>query len=373
MKGIKRINWLERLTLVLWTLTFFSHFFSKIAINYYSIDKLVFAAFMLTAFFRFRMQLVDVSFKTPLKYFGGFIVLSALVNGFYAINLNNYTLLWHSINLFAFYLFSIVCYIIIKSDERDRYIHFFLKASMFGLGITFILMLFGYRWGLFFNPNQLGRLTVFLSSIVLILSYSNTFLLPKYFIPITIGLGAAISIGTNRRAALLGFAVLLLIELIRNTRVASLSVMVCIVFLSIYYLSPYQSAGDNIVQLENRWSENDPEDTFLGRGLGRIIDNPNYILFGAGEGADDRFESIIGKYHEIHATYGNILFNYGFLGFILFVTYQLKMMEGQYYYLWLLLPILVYTTFHNDIRCIYFLILPFLFNTKMMVSGHSPG
>jgi hypothetical protein len=61
------------------------------------------------------------------------------------------------------------------------------------------------------------------------------------------------------------------------------------------------------------------DDNLSSRGYFRIVENPQYVLLGAGEGALYRFVGprerlMIADYPEIHSTFGTILFSYGLVG-----------------------------------------------------------
>lgn len=56
------------------------------------------------------------------------------------------------------------------------------------------------------------------------------------------------------------------------------------------------------------------------RGYNRLLEYPNYLLFGSGQGSDYRF----GSTHEIHSTWAGVIFYYGVVGFFLFFLFLWK-------------------------------------------------
>ena len=85
------------------------------------------------------------------------------------------------------------------------------------------------------------------------------------------------------------------------------------------------------------------------RGYLRILDFPQYLLFGAGQGLDDRFNSP----YEIHSSLVSILFYYGLVGLILFLVAVYKLFKNKMNIL-LLSPIFIYGLFTFGLRAPYF-------------------
>jgi O-antigen ligase len=72
------------------------------------------------------------------------------------------------------------------------------------------------------------------------------------------------------------------------------------------------------------------------RGYTRIIDYPQYLIFGSGQGLDERFyltsDVINGQTiyfsFEIHSSFVAILFYYGIIGFILFILFLYRIFKN---------------------------------------------
>lgn len=94
------------------------------------------------------------------------------------------------------------------------------------------------------------------------------------------------------------------------------------------------------------------ENIMQERAYQRIIDYPNYLLLGAGEGGRDRFESVWrGKNQEIHSNFGTILFSYGVVGFFLFCLYFKRTMTGAPVGIWIIvMGPMVYGITHQGLR-----------------------
>ena len=90
------------------------------------------------------------------------------------------------------------------------------------------------------------------------------------------------------------------------------------------------------------------DDSIMGRGYDRILDYPQYLLFGAGEYALERFPGVV---HEIHSTVGTVIFSYGFVGTLILGTFVWLLFRrvglSQMLYA---LPAFVYGGVHNGTR-----------------------
>ena len=97
-------------------------------------------------------------------------------------------------------------------------------------------------------------------------------------------------------------------------------------------------------------------DSLAGRGYDRMINNPEFLLFGAGEGGFERFESA--QPGEVHSSFGTILFAYGLPGLVLFSLFLVMVMRRCGGSRWLLLlPALAYGLTHQGVRFAMFWVL----------------
>ncbi len=104
-------------------------------------------------------------------------------------------------------------------------------------------------------------------------------------------------------------------------------------------------------------NENDNDNNLEGRNYNRIWENPEYLIFGAGESGYGRFGN---DTNEIHSTFGHILFSYGFVGLILFVSSLLKVTLDSFRIISIIFLIfLMYTLTHNVLRWPLFWVLPY--------------
>jgi hypothetical protein len=107
-----------------------------------------------------------------------------------------------------------------------------------------------------------------------------------------------------------------------------------------------------VSRLENIGEESD--DSAQGRGYNRILDNPEYLLIGAGEGGYNRFHDTAIPL-ELHSTIGTLIFSYGIpgLGIFLFLLYSIGRNNNPYVF-FLLALVIVYGVVHQNIRFTHF-------------------
>jgi hypothetical protein len=84
------------------------------------------------------------------------------------------------------------------------------------------------------------------------------------------------------------------------------------------------------------------------RKVARLVENPRYLVLGAGEGAN---EPRFGVRAEVHSTVGTLLFSYGIPGTLLFAWFFRNLIRADVKTsLLLLLPLFVYGIAHNGLR-----------------------
>ena len=95
--------------------------------------------------------------------------------------------------------------------------------------------------------------------------------------------------------------------------------------------------------------END--DSAEGRGYLRIVHYPEYVFFGAGEGAFGRF----GEPRELHSGIATLIFSYGVGGTLLFFTFVGAVFNRlPWYYFAYIFIIILYGLTHQNIRFTHF-------------------
>jgi len=103
-------------------------------------------------------------------------------------------------------------------------------------------------------------------------------------------------------------------------------------------------------KIEKTFLGQEDDDSFAGRGYDRILNHPEFLLFGAGEGLFERFNSQLAGV-EIHSTYGSLLFSYGIIGALFFALFLIRVFRENFLSnLYVLLGFSLYGLTHNGIR-----------------------
>lgn len=186
--------------------------------------------------------------------------------------------------------------------------------------------------GFFNNPNQLGYYS--LINLAIIAVTSREVRTSRSFLAIVIIINIFLAMLSNSKAAVISGVVIIAPMLLRffakkrvkktrlNLFIALLPIV--LIVLMLYGSSIVSFTGSVYRNTQRRLSAigMDSDDDITGRGYGRIVLYPEFILYGAAEGIgplndpryDDPFMS-----GELHSTFGTLLFSYGFIGLSAFL------------------------------------------------------
>ena len=212
----------------------------------------------------------------------------------------------------------------------------------------------------FNNPNQLGYYSLLIITIVLL--FPDQLYKWQSILIVFIGIiGSALSLS---KASILGMAVLAICYSIWGTKKKSLkkaliqAFLYALFFAVVYWIffSDSRIVYNNsfLYMLRNRiLNMNNENDTELGSGRGydRIYEMGIHFLWGMGEGAFYRYESLNG--YEVHSTYINLLVSYGVIGFASYFWLLIKALNRKGSLLRNIAcfsGVLVYGITHNGIR-----------------------
>jgi hypothetical protein len=220
----------------------------------------------------------------------------------------------------------------------------------------------------FNNPNQLGYWS--LLSLCLLWCIAGKVKIKWYIqAPTVIFLlyttGVALS-----KSGMISAAFLCVLHLVKKPR---------LLFVAMLALAPAYLMLENTTlverintRLENIGQQSD--DTLETRGYGRIVDYPQYLALGAGEGGVYRFSSEFDTTHEMHSTLGTVLFSYGLVGLTIFAAaiwylYRVSS-DGRFLYV---LPAFLYGFTHQGLRFSFFwLLLSVIAISSSLNEGGSP-
>ena len=303
--------------------------------------------------------------KNSLKWFVIYVVIVNTV-WFIFIDQSNekpFPSIFHSaFYIYNFFVFGIALLLYERFGKR------FILYTAYSLGVSLIVQA---AWAvatnaavsrspLFFNnPNQLGYYAL-LGGTVLTLIASKIrinllFQMTAYF---SFGLLCLVS---SSKAAMAGALLLILFAFV-NQGLLNIKQMIAIglvVLIGNYFIANVQLGKELFSYSTSRFETigESGDDSAEGRGYDRIVNNPEYLLLGAGEGGYYRFATAI-KLHEIHSTFGTVLFSYGVIGFYLFITFLFQIYKGGRLFNFLYsLPAFIYSITHQGLRSTLFWIL----------------
>lgn len=240
---------------------------------------------------------------------------------------------WYLIILDSSYMMSTVYWIfnllffLLMTNLNQVQINFFYEKLLFLIPFSYIVEIiiwainlgrydFEPRYnGLFNDPNQMAFWVLSSCAIYLYISGSNFKKIIVYF------LALFLILLTMSRSASIGFLMLTLGLIFSQKGDLNKRIFVFIgtlvIFGSLSYFLYSLGVFDSIVL---RFIEGlDQRDSQVeGRGLFNFLDYPQYLIFGAGQGAHWLYNP---TGNEIHSTWLGILFYYGIIGISLFLIF----------------------------------------------------
>lgn len=307
---------------------------------------------------------------TRLFLWFAFVIYSLFLNLCYSILEQDVRLVIPSIYLIYNFLFLLsICYLAahkLLTTTRVVILGFVVSLSL--IFQASLLPSDSARMRLMFNnPNQLASYVMLISAFVsyfvikgygslivkMKLMYTFSMTVNFYIILATLSVGAILIIPT---------VISLLIFVFYKKYIPALLLIFSVLFFS-FGLLLFQNDGiseDIFNRIDNK--ENNNIGIIEERGYDRILNHPEYIFLGAGEGALHRFKSfLIDDYFqlELHSTLGTLLFSYGFFGLFSFLYICFKQRK-DYVFLIILLALMPYLLTHNSLRHPFLLIILFL-------------
>ncbi len=263
----------------------------------------------------------------PIKCCLCFLFYVMLINGVFSILKQNWEMNYFSIYL----LYNILVFVFVYEfvDESDKNKTQLLYVCSLALVLLFVMTALGVgrygfypRYNAFFNdPNQMAFWVICTFAAVCLVSSEHfglkfvLCLLSVFMISKTMSRSGLVAICF----VLVGVA-LSYYEYFRGSS-SVFSLRNCIVILSCIILVPIVAIlllqNDMFLDMVNRFGSTDFAEQADIRGYTRVVNYPEYLLFGSGQGLDDRF----GAAHEIHSTWVAFLFYYGAVGLALFCLF----------------------------------------------------
>lgn len=273
-----------------------------------------------------------------------------------------------------FFAFNLLVMLAIVNlfDRLDNPRKFFAIAVQYallisGLGVVFSLFFPGTFLaseslritGFFNNPNQLAYFNLCMLAALIILRNGHLRIVPLELVAVASGIfGIIVASSLGALAGLIAIFISALLGSIRNVKgfIRFLSIFLLLLY-SIYSFDIYHQ-GLISDRLDTRFNRLDTKVSQIEseRKYDRILAFPEYWVFGAGEGATERFLGHEGG--EIHSSLGNLLFSYGVLGLGLFMFILWRAIRHAPLYAWFALagPML-YSITHMGLRSTTFWML----------------
>ncbi|WP_299390932.1 hypothetical protein [uncultured Gelidibacter sp.] len=216
---------------------------------------------------------------------------------------------------------------------------------------------------LFNNPNQLALWGL---CILIIINGIYSITKEKYNLTLAISFLATLFIflSASRSATVCSLIFWLFFLFQSKKNFILISSVVTIMLLLV--ISTGSFSLDNLTQINyiyERISSGGDSDGGLGeRGFDRIIRFPQYLVFGAGEGFDSRFNANL----ELHSTFLNLIFSYGIIGFYFYMRSIATLLFNSYRDIIILFLILsIFANVHMTLRIpLFWISLGVLFYAK---------
>jgi hypothetical protein len=308
------------------------------------------AVMMVVVFFKlpFRLSGATAAIASALAAFVGY---TALINSIWAARLEDLSLMKSTLYYAYDFLLFATCLLL-----YERFKEQFLKFTVAGVAASVMLQVILSplvlerslsRQALFFNnENQLGYFCL-LAATIFVLG-ARRFAIPDFYQVLFYLAAGYLAALAQCRAALVGLGVLAVVALLdRPLRLFAVVGGLASIYL-LFTMDPLIVGKD-----EERLVVAGRYDTLATRGYDRILTYPEHILFGAGEGAYNRFRSDLFD-SEIHSSFGTLLFSYGIPGTLIFVCALLLIAVKDVRAVLFLLPAFAFGTAHHGLRFAFF-------------------
>ena len=285
--------------------------------------------------------------------FAGFATYALIVNVVWSLILENTTGFgvtppWLSAPMYLMNVAVFAVAVVHFGDHRER----FVRATILGLTLGLVIQLLllpvsGVEIGrakLFFNnPNQLGYFGLLALCLVLLVDY--VWKLHRPMLLLSVAASVVFVLLSLSKGAIVSAAVALAgYFFFRRHFVAAILAIVLIGGMQ----SPAGAALAERVNDRMASLGQDSDDNAAVRGYDRMLEFPQLMVLGAGEGADYRFRD--GLEMEFHSTPGVLLFSYGTIGFLLFLLGLRWSVRNFGLLVFVLMPIVLYGLTHQGLR-----------------------
>jgi hypothetical protein len=296
--------------------------------------------------FRLSRPLVPVAVAVV-----AFVGYTGLINMSWAVGLEDLSLLKSTL-FYAYDALLFLTCLVLYASFQDAFLRVTFHAVAASVVLQAILSPLAVdsaqsRQALFFNnENQLGYFCL-LAATIFVLG-AQRFAVKLRYQAIFYAAVAYLGMLAQSRTSLLGLGTLLVVALVARP----LRLMLALGGIAAVYIV-LNATPAVLPKSEERLVVQGEYDTLATRGYDRIVNYPEHILFGAGEGAFERFRSELYA-SELHSSYGTLLFCYGIPGTCLFSLGLLFIVKRDPRILLFLMPAFVHGTGHHGLRFAFF-------------------
>lgn len=307
----------------------------------------------------------DQTVKILIQTLGLFVLYVVLVNTIWALFIDQsyekrFPSYFHSL-FYIFNFFALRSVII----AFQRYKDLMIKYTAYAIGSSMVIqtalaLLTGSissRTPLYFNnPNQLGYYALLAGSL---LAFLVRFIKVNPVFQIVSFLSFFfLTLLSASKAALVGSILLIGLSLINQGLFSFRQfIIISITIGAGYYFIKENTLGSELYQYSFKRFQTigtSRDDSIEGRGYDRMLNEPEYMIVGAGEGGYYRFKTAL-ETGEIHSSVGTLLFCYGMVGFFLFLRFIFKVFKGlAFFELLYFLPVFAYSFTHQGLRSTLF-------------------
>ena len=312
-------------------------------------DGFLMLYFFCIAYRDFKTEVLIPNIKKN-KLFYIFLVFAIMINGFYHKVVPDPRFIFSSLYLvyMGVVVYSYDSGINKGLIDKIRYILYANLVIQFLVYSSGLGRLYYELWeegatrymGTFTDPNQFG----FYIFIVLLFAYLTKHeKVDTYLFPIASAMGIFLIIQSKSLAAFLGLAVLYTLALLRfiSEKFRVNKVILCVMLILsttgvVYYFIPtsdfriedveYTTVNRIRYKIYNVIYADGIKDILRERAAEKIINYPEYFIYGAGEGNYERYypEPV----NEIHSSFINLFFSYGLIPFAILMGWFKKRLKG---------------------------------------------
>ncbi len=300
---------------------------------------------------------------TGVYIFGGiFVGLTTSINLIHYFFTPDVKFMLHSIYYFFNFLIFVFGILIFRSYPKMANYYSYWAVVIICILEFLVVMFFpdmeDYRAsGTFNRSNQLAYWGILTAAALLILKRTSPITLLDLLLLAMIGY---IEMKALSKAGIIVYFMLLMIAFISPniTKKMRWIAFICFTVLMLVKFQTPQNVAVFIQKIETLEAVSDrmktlgkqADDTPAGRGYDRLIEHPQFLIVGAGEGAHWRF----GR-QELHSGIATLIFSYSIFGFGVFVLFLGSVFYRlPWHYTAMLIPIFMYGLTHQNVRFSYF-------------------